>query len=49
MEAVVWDIRTRLHEIFAFLTEICVRAGRKEDYKIYQSFPHIFIQRMCLF
>lgn len=42
MEAVVWDIKTRLDEIFAFLSEISLRAGRKEDYKTYQSFPRQF-------
>lgn len=49
MEAVVWDIKTRLDEIFAFLSEISLRAGRKEDYKIYQSFPRLLIQRKCVF
>lgn len=49
MEAVVRDIKTRLDEIFAFLNEISLRAGKKEDCKIYQSFPCLLIQRACLF
>jgi len=37
MEAVVWDMKTRLDEICAFANEIALRAGWKEDYKIHQS------------
>lgn len=45
MKAVVWDIKTKLDEIFAFLNKISLQAGRED----YQSFTHVLIQGMCLF
>lgn len=49
VETIVWDIKARLEEIFAFLNEISLRAQRKEDCKTYQSFSHLSSHRMCLF
>lgn len=48
MKAVVWDIKTKLDEIFAFLNKISLWAGEKEDL-FYQSFIHVLIQGICLF
>lgn len=49
MKAVVWDIKTKLDEIFASWNKISLQAGKKEDLDLSRGFIDVLFQGMCLF